>query len=160
MYHNAFNFHLLPQQTECQRNTNNSNPFTSLATDCLRWSYNLLNETCILFGHPNKSRQEEVMEVAFEPDLNFHSGFRYCGTSCYFTGRRQNMHSDNTFSRPNADSALDCQDKCQKEASCEYWFYQPYREHCYLKWKVESGPIERRKDFFHGEKHCSRSMGM
>ena len=154
-HHSSF-----PPQTQCQRNTNTSSPFTSLATDCLRWSYNIINETCILFGHPNKSRQQEVMEVAYETDQNYHSGFRYCGTSCYFTGRRQNVHFGNTFSRTITDSALDCQDKCQQEASCVYWYFDLPKEQCYLKWKVESGPIEKLKDYIHGEKHCSRSMGM
>ena len=149
-----------PPQTQCQRNTNTKSPFTILATDCLRWSYNIINETCILFGHPNKSRQQEVMEVAFETDLNYLSGFRYCGTSCYLTGRRQNFQGDNTLSRTSTESVTECQDKCQQEASCEYWVYHLPRDHCYLKWKVETGPVEKWKDYIHGEKHCSSSMGM
>ena len=147
-------------QTHCQRNTNSKIPFTSLATDCLRWSYNSINETCTLFGHSNKSLQQKVMEVSYETDLNYHSGFRYCGTSCYFIGRRQNFHGDNTLSRINTESVTECQVKCQQEAACEYWVYNAAREHCYLKWKVESGPIEIWKYYFHGEKHCPKSMGM
>ena len=33
---------------------------------------------------------QEVMDIGYEADPKYDSGFRYCGTSCYDTGKRSN----------------------------------------------------------------------
>ena len=68
--------------------------------------------------------------------------------------------SENTYFSFNADSALECQARCRQEAACEYWTYKLSEWKCYLKWKVESGPIVSRKTYLHGTKTCPKSIGM
>ena len=99
------------------------------------------------------------MDVAYEADPNYHSGFKHCGTMCYQAGRFAEEDWSNNIERNPSSSARECRDRCRQVAACEYWIFHVKDWMCRLKWRVEPGNIVYKMDAVSGLKSCPANMG-